>query len=65
MAAVAVIFGGTAGFFSALVALFLFNASLLFAVGLWAMGGLGVALLLIALAMLPRKVPFEMAPQRA
>ena len=50
MATVAVIFGGMAGFFSAVVALILFNASWLMALGLWAMGGLGVAALLVVLS---------------
>lgn len=51
MATVAMIFGGTAGFVSALVALILFNASWLVALALWSVGGVAIALLLVALAM--------------
>ena len=51
MAAIATILGGTTGFLSALVALVLFNASWLVALALWSLGGIAVALLLVALAM--------------
>ena len=51
MAAIATILGGTTGFLSALVALILFNASWLVALALWSMGGIAVALILVALAM--------------
>ena len=51
MAAIATILGGTTGFLSALVALVLFNASWLFALALWSLGGIAVALLLVAMAM--------------
>lgn len=54
MATVAVIFGGMAGFFSALVSLIVFNAGWLLALGIWAIGGFAVALVLVALAMMPR-----------
>ena len=50
MAAVALIFGGTAGFISALTALILFNVSWVFAFALWSLGGIAVAALLVALA---------------
>ncbi len=55
MATVAVIFGGMAGFFSALVSLIVFNASWFLALGIWAMGGFAVALVLVAFAMLPQQ----------
>lgn len=55
MAAVAVIFGGMTGFVSALIALFLFNASWLTALALWSLGGIAVAVVLIALAMASRQ----------
>ncbi|TXI02081.1 MAG: hypothetical protein E6Q73_06265 [Pseudorhodobacter sp.] len=51
MAAIATILGGTTGFLTALVALVLFNASWLVALALWSLGGIAVALLLVALAM--------------
>ncbi len=51
MAAVALMFGGTAGFISALTALILFNASWIFALALWSLGGIAIAALLVALAM--------------
>lgn len=54
MAAVAVIFGGMSGFISALIALILFNASWLVALGLWAIGGLAIAALLVGLALMSR-----------
>ena len=55
MAAIAVIMGGATGFISALVALILFNASWLVALALWTLGGAVVALLLIAMAVQPRR----------
>lgn len=55
MAAIAVILGGAVGFFSALVALILFNASWLVALGLWTIGGMAVALILIGFALQPRR----------
>lgn len=55
MAAIAAIMGGTTGFISALVALILFNASWLLALGLWVLGGMVVALVLIGMAMMPRR----------
>lgn len=55
MAAIAVILGGAAGFFSALVALILFNASWLVALGLWTIGGMAVALILLGFALQPRR----------
>jgi type IV secretory pathway protease TraF len=65
MAAIAVILGGAAGFFSALIALILFNASWLVALGLWTMGGVAVALLLIAFALLPRRAARAMVAKHA
>jgi hypothetical protein len=50
MAVVAVIFGGMAGFLSAVTALILFNASWLLALGLWGLGGLAVAVTLLVLS---------------
>lgn len=55
MAAIAVIMGGATGFISALVALILFNASWLVALGLWTLGGAAVALIVIAIALQPRR----------
>lgn len=55
MAAVAVIFGGMTGFVSALLALVLFNSSWLMALALWALGGIAVAGLLVALALSSRQ----------
>ncbi|MCF8511043.1 MAG: hypothetical protein K9G43_06330 [Rhodobacteraceae bacterium] len=65
MATVAVIFGGMAGFFSALVAFFLFNASWLIALGMWSLGGIGLALVLIALSSTPRQAGPDMAAEHA
>ena len=55
MATVAVIFGGMAGFFSALVSLIVFNAGWFLALGIWAMGCFAVALVLVAMAMMPQR----------
>lgn len=55
MAAIAVIMGGATGFISALVALILFNASWLVALGMWSLGGAFVALVLVGLMVLPRR----------
>lgn len=49
MATVAVIFGGMTGFLSAVAAMILFNASWLLALGLWSIGGLAVAAMLLVL----------------
>ena len=65
MAAVAVILGGMAGFMSGLVALILFNASWLLALGLWSFGGLAVFGVLIALALPPRLAPPEIEAEHA
>lgn len=65
MATVAVIFGGMAGFFSAVVALILFNASWLMALGLWGMGGLGVAALLVVLSRTARSQRLELKAEHA
>lgn len=65
MAVVAVIFGGMAGFFSALVALILFNASWLLALGLWGLGGLAVAVMLLVLARSPRQPDAELIAAHA
>lgn len=65
MATVAVIFGGMAGFFSALVALVLFNASWLLAMNLWAMGGFGVAALLVILARTARDPQSDLMAEHA
>ena len=65
MATVAVIFGGMAGFFSALIALILFNASWLLAMGLWAMGGLGVATLLVVLSRTARRPRLDLNAEHA
>ena len=62
MATVGMIFGGTAGFFSALVALIVFNASWMLAFGLWAMGGFGVFILLFALSQASTQVSREVPP---
>lgn len=55
MAAIAVIMGGATGFISAVLALILFNASWLLALGLWTLGGAAVAVVLIVAALLPRR----------
>ena len=54
MAAVALIFGGTAGFISAVAALTLFHASWLFALALWSLGGIAIAAILVAIALTVR-----------
>lgn len=65
MATVAVIFGGMAGFFSALVSLIVFNAGWILALGIWAMGGFAVALALIALAMMPQRTNVHLDAEHA
>jgi hypothetical protein len=65
MATVAVIFGGMLGFVSALVSLIAFDASWLFALSLWAMAGFAVALVLIAMAMMPQRATKELDPEHA
>ena len=65
MAAIAVIMGGATGFISALVALILFNASWLVALGLWTLGGAAVAMLLIVVALLPRRSKDAMVAKHA
>lgn len=63
MAGIAVIFGGTAGFVSALLALILFNASWLFALALWSMGGIAIAATLLSLALTLRTGAPEFAQE--
>ncbi len=65
MATIAVIFGGMLGFVSALVSLIVYSASWQFALGLWAMGGFAVALLLIAMAMKPHHASAELEAEHA
>ena len=65
MATVAVIFGGMAGFFSALVSLIVFNAGWILALGIWAMGGFAVALALIAMAMMPQRTNVHLDAEHA
>lgn len=65
MAAIAVIMGGATGFISALVALILFNASWLVALGLWTLGGAAVAMLLIAIALQPSRSKEAMVAKHA
>lgn len=65
MATVAVILGGAVGFLSALISLVLFNASWFLALGLWAMGGFAVALLLVAIAMMPQRATPELEAEHA
>lgn len=65
MATVAVIFGGMAGFFSALVALVLFNASWILAMGLWAMGGIGIAALLVVLVQIAGRAQADLMTEHA
>lgn len=65
MAVVALIFGGTAGFVSALVALILFNASWLFAFALWSMGGIAIAATLVVLALALRTGAHGFEPEHA
>lgn len=55
MAAVAMILGGMAGLISALIALVLFNASWLLAIGLWCLAGTCVFGLMIALSVTSRR----------
>ncbi len=55
MAAIAVIAGGTFGFISALAALMIFDAGILLALGLWAFGGIAIALFLLLVALLPKR----------
>ncbi len=55
MAAVAVIFGGMFGFLSAIAALMVFDAGILLALGLWAFGGIVIALFLIVMALIPKR----------
>lgn len=65
MATVAVIFGGMAGFFSALVSLIVFNAGWFLAFGIWAMGGFAVALVLVAMAMMPQRTNVHLDAEHA
>ncbi len=65
MAAVVLIFGGTAGFISALTALVLFNASWVFALALWSLGGVAIAAMLVALAMALRAPEPQFDPEHA
>ncbi len=65
MAFVAVIFGGAFGFLSAIVSLILFNASWLLALAIWSFGGVAVALVLVALAMIPRHTTIELIAEHA
>ncbi len=65
MAIVAVIFGGMAGFVSAVAALILFNASWLLALGLWGLGGLAVAVMLMVVAHSPRKPETDLVAAHA
>ena len=65
MAAIATILGGTTGFLSALVALVLFNASWLFALALWSLGGIAVTLLLVAVAMSSRPAQKDLQTELA
>jgi hypothetical protein len=65
MAVVAMIFGGMTGFISALIALVLFEASWLLAIGLWSLGGLGIAGLMIALSLAPRQTRLELKGKHA
>ena len=53
MAAILSIFGGTAGFLAALIALAIFGAPLLTALAIWAVTGCAVVTLGLARAMLP------------
>ncbi len=65
MASVAVIFGGVSGFISALFALVAFDASWLFALGLWSVTGAVIALSLITLAMTARRPQAELQAEHA
>lgn len=65
MAAVALIFGGTAGFISAVAALILFHASWLFALALWSLGGIAIAAMLVAIAMTLRPLVPQLEAEHA
>jgi hypothetical protein len=63
MAGIAVMFGGMTGFISAVMALVLFNASWLLALGLWSLIGMALAGVLIALSLGARRPRGPLAPQ--
>jgi len=65
MAAVALIFGGTAGFISAVAALILFHASWIFALALWSLGGIAITAMLVAIAITQRAFVTQPEPEHA
>lgn len=65
MAAVALIFGGTAGFISAVAALILFHASWIFALALWSLGGIAITAMLVAIAITQRAFVIQPEPEHA
>ena len=65
MAAVALIFGGTAGFISAVAALILFHASWIFALALWSLGGIAITAMLVAIVITQRAFVTQPEPEHA
>ncbi len=57
MAIVAILLGGVAGFFSALVGLIAMNLTWFAALGLWSGVGIGVAALVMTMALMPKVAP--------
>lgn len=65
MAVISLLLGGATGFLSALVALFVFDANWLSALGIWSGAGLLIGLALIGLSRLARRPALVLSQARA